>query len=52
MAEIKREPILVTLENGEKLKAFDDAHTIGDILRELIKENGFEEVERVLNSLG
>lgn len=51
MAEIKRDPIVVTLENGDQAIAFDDSHTIGDILRQLIKENGFDETQRVLRSL-
>lgn len=51
MAEVKREPIIMTSEKGERLKAFDEDHTIGDVLRMLIAENGKEEVERVLSTL-
>lgn len=50
MAEIKREPIKIMIDD-KSMDAFDEAHTIGDVLRMLIKENGKDECERVLASL-
>jgi len=54
MAEIKRKPILVKITNGDEeqdLIAFDEDHTIGDILRYLISCADADEVVSVLTGI-
>lgn len=43
MSEIKREPIKIVI-NGEDLAAFDENHTLADIIRYAISQCDREEI--------
>ena len=47
MSEIKRDPFRSFDGEGETI-TFDASHTIADIIRWLVTENGADEVEHVL----
>ncbi len=49
MAEIQREPQILSLPDGGELKVFDENHSFADVTRWIIKEGGAEEVHMFLS---
>lgn len=48
MAEINREPHRFEDQEGNEFVIFDKDHTVTDMLNEIIRDVGFDEVEAVL----